>query len=100
MEQRTDQKRSRGQAEADFLPQLERGSRISLEKQLVRAIREAIESGRLHPGMRLPSSRRLAALLHFCKRQVGCRMDHSRHICFSSCFIPSIPCFLTSRMAG
>lgn len=63
MEQLHHQKRSGVQAEADFLPQLERGSRISLEKQLVRAIREAIESGRLHPGMRLPSSRRLAAAL-------------------------------------
>jgi len=58
------QKKSRVQAEADFLPQLERGSQVSLEKQLVRAIREAIGSGRLRPGMRLPSSRRLAAELH------------------------------------
>lgn len=58
------QKKSRVQAEADFLPQLERGSQISLEKQVVRAVREAIGSGRLRPGMRLPSSRRLAAELH------------------------------------
>jgi len=36
----------------------------STEKQLVRAVREAIGSGRLRPEMRLPSSRRLAAELH------------------------------------
>jgi hypothetical protein len=27
-------------------------------------------------------------LLHFCKRQMGCRMGHSCHICFSSCAHP------------
>jgi DNA-binding transcriptional MocR family regulator len=64
MEKLNHQKTSRVQAEADFLPQLERGSQISSEKQLVRAVREAIGSGRLRPGMRLPSSRRLAAELH------------------------------------
>src|SRR5215475_11181569 len=63
MEPLNHQKRSGVQAEADFLPQLERGSGISLEKQLVQAIRLAIESGRLRPGMRLPSSRRLAVEL-------------------------------------
>jgi GntR family transcriptional regulator/MocR family aminotransferase len=51
------------QLEADFVPQLERRSRLSLEKQFVRAVREAIGSGRLRPGKRLPSSRRLAAEL-------------------------------------
>jgi len=56
--------RSKHRTEADFLPQLERGSQLSLERQLVRAVREAIVSGRLRPGMRLPSSRRLAAELH------------------------------------
>jgi len=50
--------------ETDFLPQLQRGSKVSLEQQLVQAFREAILSGRLRPGMRLPSSRRLAAELH------------------------------------
>src|SRR5258706_8844547 len=40
---------------------IERGSRISLEKQFVRAVREAIGSWRLRSGMRLPSTRRLAA---------------------------------------
>ena len=64
MEELNHQKTSRVQAEADFLPQLERGSQISLEKQLVRTVREAIGSGRLRPGMRLPSSRQLAAELH------------------------------------
>ena len=44
MEKLNHQKKSRMQAEADFLPQLERGSQISLEKQLVRAVREAIAS--------------------------------------------------------
>src|SRR5258706_2167074 len=63
MEKLNHQKTSHLQAEADFLPQLERGSQVSLEKQLVRAVREAIGSGRLRPGMRLPSSRRLAVEL-------------------------------------
>src|SRR5579859_4253281 len=76
MEQLNHQKRSGVQAEADFLPQLERGSRISLEKQLVRAIREAIESGRLHPGMRLPSSRRLAAALQVNRNTVVTALEH------------------------
>ncbi len=75
MEQLNHQKRSGVQAEADFLPQLERGSRISLEKQLVWAIREAIESGRLHPGMRLPSSRRLAAALQVNRKTHGMRNE-------------------------
>jgi GntR family transcriptional regulator/MocR family aminotransferase len=57
------QNRSRAQTEAEFLPQLKHGSQLSLEKQLVRAVREAISCGRLRPGMRLPSSRRLAAEL-------------------------------------
>ena len=57
------QHRSRAQAEADFMPQLVRGSQLSLEKQFVQAVREAIGSGRLRPGMRLPSSRRFAAEL-------------------------------------
>ena len=61
MEKLNHQRSSRVQAEADFLLQLERASRISLEKQVVWAVREAIESGRVRPGMRLPSSRRLAA---------------------------------------
>ncbi|QBD77009.1 PLP-dependent aminotransferase family protein [Ktedonosporobacter rubrisoli] len=47
----------------DFLPQLQRGGKVSLEQQLVLSLREAIVSGRLRPGMRLPSSRRLAAEL-------------------------------------
>ncbi len=64
MEPLNPQKKTRLRAEADFVPQLERGSQISLEKQLVRAVREAIGSGRLRPEMRLPSSRRLAAELH------------------------------------
>jgi GntR family transcriptional regulator / MocR family aminotransferase len=50
--------------ETDFLPQLQRGNKVSLEQQLVQAFREAIVSGRVRPGMRLPSSRRLAAELH------------------------------------
>lgn len=61
MDQLNHQRSSRVQAEADFLLQLERASRISLEKQVVWVVREAIESGRVRPGMRLPSSRRLAA---------------------------------------
>ena len=52
MEKLNHQKKSRLQAEVDFLPQLERGSQISLEKQVVRAVREAIGSGRLSAGMR------------------------------------------------
>jgi GntR family transcriptional regulator / MocR family aminotransferase len=63
METVNPRKTSRVRAEADFLPQLERRSQISLEKQVVRAVREAIGNGRLRPGMRLPSSRRLAAEL-------------------------------------
>ncbi|BCL79072.1 GntR family transcriptional regulator [Ktedonobacteria bacterium brp13] len=56
--------RSKRQAEVDFFPQIERSSHLSLERQIVRAVREAIVCGRLRPGMRLPSSRRLAAQLH------------------------------------
>src|SRR5215831_7572472 len=63
MEPLNHQHRSRAQAEADFVPQLVRGSQPSLEKQLVQAVREAIGSGRLRPGMRLPSSRQFAAEL-------------------------------------
>src|SRR5215472_9441762 len=63
MEPLNHQHRSRAQAEADFVPQLKRGSQLSLEKQFVQAVREAIGSGRLRPGMRLPSSRRFAAEL-------------------------------------
>jgi GntR family transcriptional regulator / MocR family aminotransferase len=63
MEPLNHQHRSRAQAEADFVPQLNRESQLSLEKQFVRAVREAIGSGRLRPGMRLPSSRRFAAEL-------------------------------------
>src|SRR6266699_1815337 len=51
-------------AEADFLPPLQRDRKVSLERQLVQALRAAIVSGRLRPGMRLPSSRCLAAELH------------------------------------
>src|SRR5215468_8037561 len=76
MEQLNHQKRSRVRAEADFLPQLERGSRVSLEKQLVQSIREAIESGRLHPGMRLPSSRRLAAALQVNRNTLVTALEH------------------------
>lgn len=77
MEPLNHQNRSGVQAEADFfLPQLERGSRISLEKQLVRAIRSAIESGRLRPGMRLPSSRRLAAALQVNRNTVVSALEH------------------------
>ncbi len=76
MEQLNHQKRSDVQAEADFLPQLERGSRISLEKQLVRAIRSAIDSGRLRSGMRLPSSRRLAAALQVNRNTVVNALEH------------------------
>jgi hypothetical protein len=56
MEPLNHQNRSRAQAEADFVPHLKRGSQLSLEKQFVRAVREAIGCGRLRPGMRLPSS--------------------------------------------
>jgi GntR family transcriptional regulator / MocR family aminotransferase len=76
MEPLNHQTRSGVQAEADFLPQLEHGSRISLEKQLVRAIRSAIESGRLRPGMRLPSSRRLAAALQVNRNTVVNALEH------------------------
>lgn len=48
------------QQAADFVPRLERGGQLSLERQLVREIREAIVSRRLLPRMRLPSSRQLA----------------------------------------
>src|SRR5215469_1926373 len=63
MEPLSHQNRLRARAEADFVPRLKRGTQLSLEKQLGRAVREAIGCGRLRPGMRLPSSRRLAAEL-------------------------------------
>lgn len=40
---------------------LDRARREPLAQQLARGLREAVESGRLAPGARLPSSRRLAA---------------------------------------
>src|SRR3954469_19864450 len=48
----------------DSLPiQLDRGRRTPLAAQIYRAIREAIETGRLASGARLPSWRDLAAQL-------------------------------------
>ena len=63
MEEVKSAQRSSFRTVVDFFPPLERRSRVSLEKQLVQAVREAILTGRLRPGMRLPSSRHLAAEL-------------------------------------
>ncbi|HET8842402.1 MAG TPA: PLP-dependent aminotransferase family protein [Ktedonobacteraceae bacterium] len=64
MEETISPQRSNVRAVVDFFPSLVRGSPISLEKQLVQIVREAILRGQLRPGMRLPSSRHLAAELH------------------------------------
>src|SRR5438045_4430280 len=47
----------------DLLVELQRGKNLPLHEQLERTLREAIRTGRLHAGARLPSSRGLAAEL-------------------------------------
>src|SRR5688572_9261993 len=51
-------------AAVDLLTGLDRSARTSLHDQLCAALRTAIVAGRLHPGCRLPATRRLAASLH------------------------------------
>src|SRR3954465_14556060 len=47
----------------EILIRLQRGSRTTLGAQLQTALRDAIRSGRLRPGERLPSSRGMATEL-------------------------------------
>jgi GntR family transcriptional regulator / MocR family aminotransferase len=60
---------------SDFLPTLERGNGMSLERQLVHAFRQAILDGRLHRGARLPSSRELATSLHINRNTVVAALE-------------------------
>ncbi|MDX2008101.1 MAG: PLP-dependent aminotransferase family protein [Meiothermus sp.] len=63
---------------SEFLPVVQRGIGVSLERQLVQAFRSAILEGRLHQGARIPSSRELAASLGVNRNTVVAALEQLR----------------------
>jgi GntR family transcriptional regulator / MocR family aminotransferase len=60
----------------DFRPILNPGNGVSLEQQLVRAIRAAVLNGQLSSGIRLPSSRALATELRVNRNTIIAALEH------------------------